>query len=63
MTRKVRAGWQMASSWKKDMTNLIANQIESDLTEAEAIAQAREGVAAAFEYLYKAHCRRVYSLC
>jgi RNA polymerase sigma-70 factor (ECF subfamily) len=45
------------------MTNLIAKQTESDLTEAEVIAQAKEGVATAFEYLYKAHCRRVYSLC
>jgi RNA polymerase sigma-70 factor (ECF subfamily) len=33
------------------------------LTEAEAINPAKEGVAAAFEYLYKAHCRRVYGLC
>jgi len=45
------------------MTNFKAKQTESDLTEAEAIAQAKDGVAAGFEYLYKAHCRRVYSLC
>ena len=45
------------------MTNLMVKQTESDLIEAEVIAQAKEGVAAAFEYLYKAHCRRVYSLC
>src|SRR5215831_5975483 len=45
------------------MTNLTAKQTESDLTEAEAIAQAKNGVADAFDYLYKAHCRRVYSLC
>ena len=45
------------------MTNLIPRQAKSILTEAEAIAQARHGVAAAFEYLYKAHWRRVYSLC
>lgn len=45
------------------MTNSIAKQTERILTEAEAIAQARSGVAAAFEYLYKAHRRRVYSLC
>jgi len=30
---------------------------------AEAIKQAKEGDAAAFEFLYKARCRRVYSLC
>src|SRR2546427_127046 len=46
-----------------NMAKLIAQQTESNLTEAEAIRQAKEGVAAAFEYLYKAHCRRVYSLC
>ena len=45
------------------MENLIAKQTESDLTEVEAIAQAKDGVAAAFEYIYKAHCRRVYSAC
>jgi len=45
------------------MTNLIAKQTASDLTEAEAIVQAKDGVAAGFEYLYKANCRRVYSLC
>ena len=45
------------------MENLIAKQTESDLTEVEAIAQAKDGVAAAFEYIYKAHCRRVYSVC
>ena len=46
-----------------DMTNLDATQSRSSLTEAEAIGQAKEGVAAAFEYLYRAHCRRVYGLC
>jgi RNA polymerase sigma-70 factor (ECF subfamily) len=45
------------------MEKLIARQAESNLTEAEAIKQAQEGDAAAFEFLYKAHCRRVYSLC
>lgn len=45
------------------MANLIANQNDGNLTEAEAIGQAQQGAAAAFEYLYKAHCRRVYSLC
>lgn len=45
------------------MTNLIANQNDVNLTEAEAIGQAQQGVPTAFEYLYKAHCRRVYGLC
>jgi RNA polymerase sigma-70 factor, ECF subfamily len=45
------------------MEKLIAKQAESNLTEAEAIKQAKEGDAVAFEFLYKAHCRRVYSLC
>jgi len=45
------------------MEKLKAKQTASDLTEAEAIKQAKEGDAAAFEFLYKAHCRRVYSLC
>jgi RNA polymerase sigma-70 factor, ECF subfamily len=45
------------------MEKLIAKQTVSNLTEAEAIKQAQEGDAAAFEFLYKAHCRRVYSLC
>jgi Sigma-70 region 2 len=30
---------------------------------AEAIGQAKGGDSAAFEYLYKVHCRRVYALC
>jgi len=45
------------------MANFKAKQTESDLTESEVIAQAKEGVATAFGYLYKAHCRRVYVLC
>jgi RNA polymerase sigma-70 factor (ECF subfamily) len=48
---------------KCDMAKLIVRQTERDLTEAEAIKQARDGDADAFEYLYEAHCRRVYSLC
>src|SRR5213593_3197669 len=45
------------------MANVIAKPDDGNLTEAEAIGQAKQGVAAAFEYLYKAHCRRVYGLC
>jgi hypothetical protein len=44
------------------MAKLIAKQADSNLTEAEAIRQAKDGDAAAFEYLYKANCRRVYSV-
>src|SRR5258707_7322951 len=45
------------------MEKLTAKQTASDLTEAEAIKQAQAGDAADSEFLYKAHCRRVYSLC
>jgi RNA polymerase sigma-70 factor (ECF subfamily) len=45
------------------MANLIAKQNGVELTEAEAIRLAKDGDAAAFECLYKAHCRRVYNLC
>jgi len=48
---------------KNDMAKLIAKQTETNLTEAEAITQAKDGDGAAFEYLYKAHCRRVYGVC
>jgi RNA polymerase sigma-70 factor (ECF subfamily) len=33
------------------------------LSEAEAIREAKNGDAEAFEYLYRAHCKRVYGLC
>lgn len=45
------------------MANLIAKQNGAELTEAEAIKRAKDGDAAAFECLYKAHCGRVYNLC
>jgi len=45
------------------MAKLRAKQTESNLIEAEVIRQAKDGDAAAFEYLYKAHCRRVYGVC
>lgn len=45
------------------MTRLFVSKTESDLTEAEAIQRAKDGDAAAFEYLYRANCRRVYNLC
>ena len=45
------------------MAKLMARQTESNLTEAKAIVRAREGDAAGFEHLYRAHCRRVYGVC
>ena len=45
------------------MAESIVKQTECNLAEAEAIRQAKDGDAAAFEYLYKAHCRRVYNVC
>src|SRR5580765_5954865 len=45
------------------MAKLIAKQADSNLTEAEAIRRTKDGDAAAFEYLYKTNCRRVYSVC
>jgi RNA polymerase sigma-70 factor (ECF subfamily) len=45
------------------MTNLISNQPETCWTDSEAIRRAQEGDSAAFEHLYKTHCRRVYSVC
>lgn len=44
------------------MPNLIAQQAECNLT-AEAVVQAKGGDASAFEYLYKAHCKRVCGMC
>jgi len=38
-------------------------KMESNLAEAEAIEQAKAGVATAFEYLYKAHAKNVYGVC
>src|SRR5215831_6434681 len=48
---------------RSEMEQLMAKQTETNLTEAEAIRQAKDGAAAAFEYLYKLHCRRVYGVC
>ena len=45
------------------MAKLMAKQTVSNLTEAEAIVRAREGDAAGFEHLYRAHCRHVYGVC
>jgi|SRR5215471_6719147 len=48
---------------RSEVEQLMAKQTETNLTESEAIRQAKDGAAAAFEYLYKLHCRRVYGVC
>jgi RNA polymerase sigma-70 factor, ECF subfamily len=45
------------------METAIVRPHESSLSEAEAIREAKNGNADAFEYLYRAHCKRVYGLC
>ena len=45
------------------MANFMEKQVEINLTELEAIEKAKNGDPAAFEYLYKLHSKRIYSLC
>lgn len=45
------------------MTHTLTEEPTQEFTEAEAIRRAQNGDAAAFEYLYKSHNRRVYGLC
>jgi RNA polymerase sigma-70 factor, ECF subfamily len=45
------------------MSPTFTEEPKRELTEAEAIRRAQGGDAAAFEFLYKAHSRRVYSVC
>ena len=45
------------------MKDALAGPATVERSEGEAIARARHGDAGAFEYLYKAHCRHVYSVC
>src|SRR5260370_106200 len=45
------------------MKDAITGPATVERSEGEAIAGARHGDAGAFEYLYKAHCRHVYSVC
>jgi RNA polymerase sigma-70 factor, ECF subfamily len=45
------------------MSKFIAEQTAEGLSEKDLIRQAQQGDATAFEYLYKTHCKRVYSLC
>jgi len=44
-------------------SQVVAGQPAKALTEAEAIPLAQRGDAAAFEFLYRLHSRRVYALC
>jgi RNA polymerase sigma-70 factor (ECF subfamily) len=46
-----------------ELTQTKKNTIASGISEADAIARAKEGDAEAFEALYGLHKRRVYSLC
>src|SRR5258708_20253393 len=46
-----------------NMKDTLTGPTTVERSEGEAIARARRGDAGAFEYLYKAHCRLVYSLC
>ena len=45
------------------METAIVKPHEHSLSEAEAIREAKNGDADAFEYLYRAHSKRVYGLC
>src|SRR6266436_2143071 len=46
-----------------NMKDTLTRPTTVEGSEGEGIARARRGDAGAFEYLYKAHCRHVYSLC
>jgi RNA polymerase sigma-70 factor (ECF subfamily) len=45
------------------MKNALTEPGTTESSEREAITRAQRGDAAAFEYLYKAHSRRVYAVC
>jgi len=45
------------------MATAIFNEAAFGLTEAEAIARSKDGDENAFECLYKAYCKRVFSVC
>jgi RNA polymerase sigma-70 factor (ECF subfamily) len=45
------------------MTHTLTGNATVERSEGEAIRRAQRGDPVAFEYLYKAHCRRVYSVC
>jgi RNA polymerase sigma-70 factor, ECF subfamily len=67
-TRRIRKGGcaaigPLARNRPSDPIASNAAQLPRVLTEAEAIRQAQAGDAAAFEFLYELHSRRVYALC
>jgi RNA polymerase sigma-70 factor (ECF subfamily) len=45
------------------MKDALTGPVTVERSEGEAITRAQRGDAGAFEYLYKAHCQRVYSVC
>lgn len=45
------------------MTFTLTEESRVDLTDQEAIRRSQNGDAAAFEHLYRTHCKRVYNLC
>src|ERR1051325_7267776 len=45
------------------MKDALTEPATAESSEREAITRACRGDAGAFEYLYKAHCRHVYSVC
>jgi len=45
------------------MRRTFIEEPQRELTEPGAIRRAQDGDAEAFEYLYKAHCKHVYSIC
>jgi RNA polymerase sigma-70 factor (ECF subfamily) len=45
------------------MSRTFVEEPNHELTESEAIRRAQDGDAAAFEYLYKLHSKRVYGVC
>lgn len=58
-----RSGDHQESAVTHSPTTANAVQAPKSLTEAEAIRLAQGGDAAAFEFLYRLHGRRVYALC
>jgi RNA polymerase sigma-70 factor (ECF subfamily) len=59
MAAKVRSGFSQSAS----VGCLAVLDDSGDFTLLEAIRQAQQGDALAFEFLYRLHCRRVYALC
>lgn len=45
------------------MPNLILELREREMIEANVLGRAKDGDVAAFEYLYRVYCKRVYAVC